>query len=108
MTTTQSIQTKVKAPTKTEVFGAIAEGTGLSRKQVESVFDQLVTLIDRNLREQGTFAVPGLCKIRVIRKPATPERTGINPFTRQETVFKAKPARNMIKLQPLKALKDLV
>ena len=55
----------------------------------------------------GVFALPGLLKILVIQKPATPERKGINPFTKQEQIFKAKPARKVIKVRPLKALKDM-
>jgi nucleoid DNA-binding protein len=54
------------------------------------------------------FTIPGLCKIVVQRKPATKERQGINPFTGEETTFKAKPARNVIKVRPLKNLKDMV
>jgi hypothetical protein len=52
--------------------------------------------------------MPGLCKIVVQHKPATKERKGINPFTKEETVFKAKPARNVVKIRPLKKLKDMV
>ena len=54
------------------------------------------------------FNVPGLMKIKVVRKPATKARKGINPFTGEETMFKAKPARNVVKVTPLKALKDMV
>ena len=55
----------------------------------------------------GIFVVPGLVKIKLVEKPATPEHKGINPFTQQETVFKAKPARKVVKVRPLKALKDM-
>ena len=67
-------------------------------------------LISSNLSEEGPgiFSVPGLMKIKVVRKPATPEREGINPFTKEKTVFKAKPARNVVKITPLKGLKDMV
>ena len=58
--------------------------------------------------EPGQFTVPGLCKITVLRKPATKERKGINPFTNEETTFAAKPARNVVKIRPLKGLKDMV
>lgn len=99
-----------KAPSKSEVFNALAEETGLTRKQVSAVFDSLAKQIGRNLGKKGpgVFAVPGLMKIKVIRKPATKARKGINPFTGEETMFKAKPARNVVKVQPLKALKDMV
>jgi len=99
-----------KAMTKTEIVTALAEGTGLSKKEIVSVFDELSTLIGKNLgrRGPGIFNMPGLMKVKVIRKPATKARKGINPFTKEETVFKAKPARNVVKVLPLKALKDMV
>jgi nucleoid DNA-binding protein len=98
-----------KAPTKSEIYAHIAEETELSRKQVAAVFDSLSGLIDRNLKPRGPgfFTVPGLMKIKVIKKPATKARKGINPFTGEETVFKAKPARKVVKVLPLKALKDM-
>lgn len=99
-----------KAMTKTEIVTSLAESTGLSKKEVVSVFDELSTLIGKNLgrRGPGIFNVPGLMKVKVIRKPATKARKGINPFTKEETVFKAKPARNVVKVLPLKGLKDMV
>ena len=107
-----------KPMNKTEILTALAEGTGLSKKDVASVFDELGTLIGKNLgtligknlgkRGPGAFNLPGLMKVKVIRKPATKARKGINPFTKEETVFKAKPARNVVKILPLKGLKDMV
>ncbi len=98
-----------KPATKTEVYSYISERTSLKKKDVGAVFEALTDMIARDLkRGPGVFAVPGLMKIRVIHKPAQPERKGINPFTKEETVFKAKPARNVVKVQPLKGLKDLV
>ena len=99
-----------KAPTKSEIFRTISEDTGLTRKDVSSVFDSLSVLIAKNLKKSGPqqFTVPGLFKIVVQRKPATKARKGINPFTGEETTFKAKPARNIVKVRPLKGLKDMV
>jgi nucleoid DNA-binding protein len=99
-----------KSPTKSEILVNIAEETGLSRKQVAAVFTALSGQIGKNLgaRGPGKFVVPGLMKLKVVKKPATKARKGINPFTGQETVFKAKPARKVVKIQPLKALKDLI
>jgi nucleoid DNA-binding protein len=99
-----------KAPTKSEVLTNIAEETGLSRKQVSSVFDALAGQVKKSLagRGPGKFVVPGLMKLKVVKKPATKARKGINPFTKEETVFKAKPARTVVKIQPLKSLKDSV
>ncbi len=98
-----------KPSTKSEVYTYISERTDLKKKQVSSVFDALTELIARDLkRGPGVFNVPGLMKIKMVHKPAVPERKGINPFTKEETIFKAKPARNVVKVQPLKGLKDLV
>ena len=99
-----------KPMTKSEILNALSERSGLSRKQVSSVLDELGGLIEQNLgkRGPGVFTLPGLTKIKVVRKPATPARKGINPFTGEETTFKAKPARNIVKVQPLKKLKDMV
>lgn len=101
--------TAAKPPTKSEILGGIADKTGLSRKQVGAVFDELSTLIGKNLKKgPGMFTMPGLLKIKVVKKPATKARKGINPFTGEEAVFKAKPARRAVKIQPLKSLKDMV
>lgn len=99
-----------KPPTKTEVYSAIAEETGLSKKDVGTVFDALAGQIKKALGKGGpkTFTIHGLCKITVQHKPATKEREGINPFTKEPTIFKAKPARNVVKVRPLKNLKDMV
>ncbi len=96
--------------TKAETYSYIADKAGLSKKQVSAVFEALGTLIKRDIRKSspGTFNVPGLMKIKVVRKPATKARKGINPFTGEEMVFKAKPARNVVKVLPLKGLKDMV
>jgi nucleoid DNA-binding protein len=98
-----------KPPSKSEIFTSVAEATGLNRKQVAAVFGSLADQIAKSVGKKGTgqFTIPGLAKITVIRKPATKERKGINPFTGEETVFKAKPARNVVKIRPLKALKDM-
>jgi nucleoid DNA-binding protein len=99
-----------KPPTKTEVFTNIADATGLSKKDVGAVLESLNDEIAKSLGENGpgTFTIHGLCKIVVQRKPATPDREGINPFTGEKTTFKAKPARNVVKVRPLKKLKDMV
>ena len=99
-----------KPPTKTEVFTSIAETTGLTKRDVSAVFDALNDQIKKALSRGGSksFALPGLCKVVVQHKPATKERKGINPFTKEETTFKAKPARNVVKIRPLKKLKDMV
>jgi nucleoid DNA-binding protein len=94
--------------TKSEIVTKISETTELSRKQVLSVFDALSAEIQFAVGKKGpgVFAVPGLMKIIVVQKPAVKARKGINPFTKEEQMFKAKPARKVIKVRPLKALKD--
>ena len=101
----------IKAPmTKSAIVNEIAENSGLTKKQTSSVFDELEILIERHIKKSGAgkFILPGLMKVEVKRKPATKARKGINPFTGEETVFKAKPARNVVKIRPLKRVKDMV
>ncbi len=105
---TKSKATK-KPTTKTEMLSLIAEKTDLKRKDVSAVFDELSGMIKRDLKSgPGVFNIYGLMKVKVVRKPATPARKGINPFTKEEVMFKAKPARNVVKVLPLKSLKDMV
>ena len=98
-----------KPATKSEILAKIADATQLTRKQVTSVLDALTCQIATAVGKKGPgiFALPGLVKIMVIQKPATPKRKGINPFTKQEQIFAAKPARKVIKVRPLKGLKDM-
>jgi len=100
-----------KKQTKTQILSAIAEDTGLTRKEVGAVLDSLSTLATRHLKTRGSgeFAVPSLgLKLRRVKKPATKARKGRNPFTGEEIMIKAKPARNSIRATPLKALKDAI
>jgi nucleoid DNA-binding protein len=99
-----------KASSKSEVFRELSEKTGLSRKQVGSVFEALGDAIGKDLskRGPGVFVIPGLLKLKVVRKPATKEREGTNPFTGEKMIFKAKPARNVVKALALKKLKQMV
>lgn len=99
-----------KSRSKSEVLKILAEATGVAKKDVERVLGRLSQLIDLDISQKGpgTFTLPGLIKIVKIRKAATKARKGINPFTKEETVFKAKPARNIVKVRALKALKEMV
>ncbi len=98
-----------KPMTKSEIMTALAESTGLTKKEVGGVFEALTELIGKNIggKGPGVFNMPGLLKIVVQNKPAVAARKGINPFTGEETMFKAKPARNVVKVRPLKGLKDM-
>ncbi|MFC1761696.1 HU family DNA-binding protein [Planctomycetota bacterium] len=99
-----------KPMTKSEIVTGIAEATDLTKKDVSAVFEAMAAQIKKSLgkRGPGAYTVPGLMKLIVQRKPATKARKGINPFTGEETMFKAKPARNVVKIRPLKNLKDMV
>lgn len=101
---------KEKPRTKSEVLSVIADHVGISKKEAAQVFDVMGDMIQVDLKKGscGAFNVPGMMKVSVQRKPATKARKGVNPFTKEEMVFKAKPARNVVKVRPLKALKDRV
>lgn len=95
--------------TKSQLISTLSDCTNLSRKDVSSVIAELSSVIEGHLKKNGAgiFTLPGLLKMKVVRKPATKARKGINPFTGEETMFKAKPARNVVKIQPLKAVKEM-
>ena len=97
-----------KRMTKAQVITEIAEFSELDKKSVSRVFDGLTELIKKQLgsRGPGEFVIPGLLKLKAVKKPATKDRPGINPFTKEPTIFKAKPARKLVKIRALKGLKD--
>ncbi len=99
-----------KRRSKGEIFSTIAEHVGVTRKQVAHVFDIMGSMIGADLSKgAGEFAVPGMMRIKVIKKPATKATTKPNPFKPGEMMtVKAKPARNIIKIRPLKGLKEMV
>lgn len=99
-----------KPRTKSEIYATLAESVGISKKEVAAVFETMGQMIAADLKKgkAGQFTVPGMMKISVVRKPATKAREGINPFTGEKTIFKAKPARNVVKVRPMKRLKDMV
>ncbi len=100
-----------KPPTKSEIYAKIVDDTGLARKDVAAVFESLNGQIKKSLGGRGApgmFTVPGLMKLRVVKKPARPARKGTNPFTGEEMMFKAKPASKVVKISALKGLKDMV
>ena len=96
-----------KLMSKSELIEKLTgQSEGLSKKNVKAVLEGLAAIGYKELKKSGAFVVPGLAKFVVIKKPATKARKGINPFTKEPTVFKAKPARKMIKVRPVKAAKD--
>ena len=94
---------------KTQILDQIAATTELSRKQVAAVLDSLADVIEGHVKKNavGEFVLPGLLKISTVRKPAVKAHKGINPFTKEEVMFKAKPATTVVKVRPLKKLKDM-
>ena len=96
------------APTKSEIVAQICKDAELSRKQVAAVFESLNGQIKKSLRSGGLFTLPGLLKLKVVKKPATKAREGINPFTGEKMMFKAKPASKKVRVMPLKSLKAMV
>ena len=99
---------KNAAPTKSEILATISKETELSKKQVGAVFDSLSGAIKKSLRSHGLFTMPGLLKMKVVKKPATKAREGINPFNGEKLMFKAKPASKKVRIAALKTLKEMV
>ena len=99
-----------KLMSKSELIQKIADqhSDGLSRKDIKGVIESLADVGYKEFKKTGAFFVPGFAKFVVIRKPATKARKGINPFTKEPTIFKAKPARKVIRARPVKAVKDAV
>jgi nucleoid DNA-binding protein len=111
MAASKSAGNTKKPPTKSEIYAKIADDTGLTKKDVTAVFESLSGQIKKNLGGRGgpgLFTIPGLMKMRVVKKPATKARKGVNPFTGEEMMFKAKPASKTVKVAALKGLKDMV
>lgn len=94
---------------KTQILNQIAENTDLTRKQVQSVLDELSDIMEGHIKKRscGEFVMPGLFKVVTVKKPARKARKGTNPFTGEETIFAAKPASTQVKMRPLKKLKEM-
>lgn len=99
-----------KRLTKAQVISELSEMAELDKKSVARVFDKMQELIKKQLgaRGPGEFVIPGLLKLKAVKKPATKDREGINPFTKEKTIFKGKPASKKVRATALKALKDLI
>jgi nucleoid DNA-binding protein len=98
-----------RSRSKGQVFRELCASTGLSRKELVNVFENLEALMKNDLTKgPGVFQLPGIVKVLLVKKKAVPARKGTNPFTGEEMMFKAKPARNVVRARPLKGLKDMV
>jgi DNA-binding protein HU-beta len=101
---------KTKPLSKSEILTAVSEAVGeeVSKKHVKEVVEALVEVGHKELKKSGTFVLPGFAKFVVVKKPARPARRGVNPFTKLEQTFAAKPASKSVKARPVKAIKDAV
>ncbi len=99
-----------KSYTKSELINRLVEDSGVSKKDVAAVLAALGETIESHIKKRavGQFTLPGLLKVKTVRKKATRARKGINPFSGEETMFKAKPARTVVKILPLKKMKEMV
>jgi len=99
-----------KRMSKSQFVATLAEKSGITKKQAATTLKTMNEMVAHQLGRSGPgeVLIPGLMKLNVVIKPATPERPGINPFTKEPTVFKAKPARKIVRARPLKALKDAI
>jgi nucleoid DNA-binding protein len=104
------VAASAKARTKGGFFQTIADHVGIHRRDVAGVFHVMGSMIKSDLSKAGSgvFTVPGLLRITAKRKPATKARPGINPFTKEPITIKAKPARNVVRVRPLRSLKEMV
>ena len=93
---------------KTELIQRIADELDMTKRDVKNVLETLATVGYKEMKKTGEFMLPGFAKFVVVKKPATKARKGINPFTKEPTIFKAKPARKIVKARPVKAAKDAV
>lgn len=102
---------KVTKPyNKSQIAGAISGITCVSKKDAAGMIDALFEVISAHLKKRGgpgEFTLPNVAKFRVINKPATKAREGVNPFTGETMMFAAKPARNVVKIRALKKIKDI-
>lgn len=99
-----------KRMTKTQFVATLAEKSGLDKKQTASALDAMNAIVAQQLGKSGPgeVLIPGLLSMNIIKKPATPQHEGVNPFTKEPMTYKAKPARRVIKMKALKSLKDVI
>merc|ERR1719230_2554109 len=94
--------------TATAAYGSVAETTGLKTKEVKAVMEGLMTLAAEELKKNGSFKLAGALNMKLKKKPAVAARKGVNPFTKEPCVFKAKPASKTVRVLPMKKLKQMI
>merc|ERR1711862_584155 len=97
-----------KGMTATAAYGAVAETTGLKTKDVKGVVEGIVAVAAEELKKNGSFKLAGVLNMKLKKKPATPARKGVNPFTKEPCVFKAKPASKTVRALPMKKFKEMI
>merc|ERR1711896_70531 len=97
-----------KVMTATAVYQSVAETTGLKQKEVKGVMEALMGVAADQLKKAGSFKIAGALNLKLKSKPATHARKGVNPFTKEPCVFKAKPASQAVRGFALRKLKDAV
>merc|ERR1712226_1299239 len=97
-----------KGMTATAAYGAVAETTGLKTKDVRGVVEGIVAVAADELKKNGSFKLAGVLNLKLKKKPATPARKGVNPFTKEPCVFKAKPASKTVRALPMKKFKEMI
>merc|ERR1712070_1322637 len=94
--------------TQTGVFQSVAETTGLKTKDVKGVVDAMMNVAAEQVKKSGSFKLAGMLNMKLKNKPATKARKGINPFTKEPCVFKARPASKTVKCFAMKKLKEML
>lgn len=108
MKAVKKTKAKSTAMTASAIVAAMAEATGIKAKEVKAVVEQIVSITAAELKKHGAFKFAGIINLRIKNKPATPARKGLNPFTKEPMVFKAKPASKNVRALAMKKLKDLI
>merc|ERR1711879_106617 len=94
--------------TASATYSAVAETTGLKAKDVKGVVEGIVAVAAGELKKNGSFKLAGALNLKLKKKPATPARKGVNPFTKEPCVFKAKPASKTVRALPMKKFKEMI
>merc|ERR1712070_945520 len=97
---------KASGVTASGAYSQVAESTGLKSKDVKATVEALMGVAAEEVKKNGSFKIAGMLNLKLKKKPATPARKGVNPFTKEPCVFKAKPASKTIKAYPMKKLKE--
>ena len=99
---------KAKTMTASAAYDMVAKQIGLKRKNVKGVVEGIMGVAAKELKKNGSFKLAGMLNLKLKQKPASPARKGVNPFTKEPCIFKAKPASKTVKISVMKKIKDAV